>query len=181
MLISITKYIASVGLLLINFAVIAQEVTSAETVTKPGQVYQSETHKDWQILCTSSNKEVDPCSMYQLIKDKNGHPTAEINIVRVEATEGISAAATILTPHRTLLTKRMVLRLDENSVSDYPYSWCDERGCHIRIAFTDDDVLTMKNGQFGEIEIESIVAPGKPILLRLSYLGFTAAFGALQQ
>lgn len=181
MLISIAKYIVSIALLLISSVVTAQDAPKAETITKPGQVYQSAVHKDWQILCSSSNNEVDPCSMYQLIKDKDGHPTAEINIVRVEATEGISAAATILTPHRTLLTKRMILRLDEDSVSDYPYSWCDERGCHIRIAFTDDDVLTMKNGQFGEIEIENITAPGKPIVLRLSYFGFTAAFGALQR
>ena len=157
----------------------AQESVPTRTSVGFGEVYLEESFDDWQKLCVKTDRDVDPCHLYQLVTDENGHPTLEISIVRIEGQEGIAAGATIITPLETLLTHRLVLKLDLVGQSDFPYSWCDQRGCYVRIALSDDDVLTMKEGDAGTIEIRSVTAPDQPVLLLMSYLGFTAGFSSL--
>ncbi len=154
----------------------AQETTGQNPV---GQYYVSDTFKNWQKLCLSTGTEVEPCYMYQLIEDDSSHPTAEFTILRISEEEGISAAATIMTPLETLLTAKLVFSVDGAESRQYPFSWCDKRGCYARIALTDDDIFSMKKGKKGYMEIESISAPGKTIRLPFSLSGFSAAFGAL--
>ena len=144
-----------------------------------GQYYLADTFKDWQKLCLVNEQGEDPCHIYQLIKDENGHPTAEFVLFKYTDEEGIAAAATILTPLETLLPSGLLYAIDEAEAIEYPFSWCDKRGCHVRIAFTDDDVFSMKKGRKGLFRIESISAPGKPILLNVSFFGFTAAIDSL--
>ena len=146
-----------------------------------GQLYEQATHKDWKILCLNSGQEKDPCHLYQLLRDPDGHPTAEIAIHRVYGQEGISAAATVLTPLETLLTANLEFQFDGQTVSTYPFSWCHRRGCNVRIALTDDDILSMKKFGSGKIRIETIASPGSKIALQVSYLGFTAAFTSLAE
>lgn len=154
---------------------------SSNEVTTPGQVYETEVFKDWKILCVFTGREEDPCHMYQLIRDASGHPTAEIAIQRVFDQEGIAGAAMVLTPLETLLTANLRFEYDKNTSSMYPFSWCHKRGCNVRIALTDDDVLSMKTGRSGKIILETISNPGNPLELPVSYQGFTAAFGSLQE
>jgi invasion protein IalB len=159
---------------------LAQIVQPDENPLEDGQIYIAETFEDWQKLCIRQSGEKDPCHIYQLIRSKNDHPTAEIILFRIEDEEGVSAAGTILAPHKTLLTSNLVLTVEKDNPWDYPFSWCDKRGCYVRIALTDDDVLSMKKRRSGSIGIVSVTAPDQPISLPLSFLGFTAAFGSLQ-
>ena len=157
---------------------ISQENSGSDTKVI-GQYYVADTYKDWQKLCLTTGQAVEPCYMYQLIEDDTSHPTAEFTILKVNEEEGISAAATIMTPLETLLTRKMSLSVDGQDVREYPYSWCDRRGCYARVALTDDDIFGMKKGRAGYLEIESIAAPGKVIRLKFSLSGFTDAFGSL--
>ena len=153
----------------------------SDVPSSAGQIYEQATHKDWKVLCVNSGLEKDPCHIYQLLRDPGGHPTAEIFIHRVYGEEGISGAATVLTPLETLLTANLEFQFDAQSVSTYPFSWCDRRGCNVRIALTDDDVLSMKKFGAGKIRIETIANPGNKIEIDVSYLGFTAAYVALTE
>jgi invasion protein IalB len=173
---------ASVCLLILlpDHPTLAQEQSNQETEIPLGQHYLVETYKDWQKICIKTSNEGDPCHIYQLIKNTDGLPIGEITMLKVSEPEGVSAAATILTPLGTLLTSRMVLTLDDGTTGDYPYSWCDKRGCYVRVAFTDDEVLSMKKGRTGTIKIETISAPGETLTLPVSFLGFTAAIGDLR-
>ncbi|MGI9318026.1 MAG: invasion associated locus B family protein [bacterium] len=158
----------------------AQEQSATEPEVPIGQHYLVETYRDWQRICIKTNEGQDPCHIYQLIKNADGLPIGEITLLKVSEPEGVSAAATILTPLGTLLTSRLVLSLDDGTKADYPYSWCDKRGCNVRVAFTDDEVLSMKKGRAGSITIETISAPGELLKLPISFLGFTAAIGDLR-
>jgi invasion protein IalB len=163
-----------------NFA-LSQDGSGDSKDSAAGQYYLADTYQDWQKLCLATEQGEHPCHMYQLINDENGHPTAEFALFKLNVEEGIAAAATILTPLETLLPAGLAYTIDDEDLVEYPFSWCDERGCYVRIAFTDDDVFSMKKGQKGQFRIESISAPGKPILLTVSFSGFTAAFGSLDE
>ena len=163
-----------------SVAALAQTQSEDQADLPVGQHYLVETYRDWQRICIKSNEAEDPCHMYQLIKNEDGLAIGEITLLKVSEPEGVSAAATILTPLGTLLTSRLVLTLDDGTRGDYPFSWCDKRGCYVRAAFTDDEVLSMKKGRTGTIKIETISAPGEPLILPVSLLGFTAAIGDLR-
>jgi invasion protein IalB len=158
----------------------AQNNTVSEADLSPGQVYIADTFKDWEVLCIKSGDEIDSCHISQLISDGDGNPTASLSLYRYMEEEGIAAAVTILTPLKTLLTSNLELTIEDQAPVEYPFSWCDQRGCHVRIALTDDDVFSMKKGSKAKIRIESIAAPGEPVVLELSLLGFTKAFAALR-
>ncbi len=176
---TIIGMIASV-LLSHTLPLFAQAQSSQDDEVPLGQHYLVKTYRDWQKICVKTGDDTDPCHIYQLIKNDDGLPIGEITLLKVSEPEGVSAAATILTPLGTLLTSRMVLTLDDGTTGDYPYSWCDKRGCYVRVAFTDDEVLSMKKGRKGTIKIETISAPGEPLTLPISLLGFTAAIGDLR-
>lgn len=155
--------------------------STGEVSVPENTIYVSDTFKDWQKLCVQSAAGIERCHMYQLIKDSNDHPTAEMALFRVFDEEGISAAATILTPLETLLTSDLKFSVDDSKSVAYPFSWCGKRGCNARVAFTDDDIMMMKKGHQGKLEIESITSLGEIIELKISLRGFTAAFASLQE
>jgi invasion protein IalB len=160
---------------------LSQDESGNFNEARAGQYYLADTFQDWQKLCLAKAQGEHPCHMYQLIKDENGHPTSEFVLFKLNDEEGVAAAATILTPLETLLPSGLAYSIDDEDSVEYPFSWCDRRGCYARIAFTDDDVFSMKKGRNGLIRIESISAPGKPVLLNVSFSGFTAAFGSLDE
>ncbi len=166
--------------LAMSCAVAAQDNTVSVDELSPGQVYISETFRDWQRLCVKSGEETDSCHINQRINDATGHPTANISIHRYSGEEGISGTAVILTPLETLLTSGLELTIQNEAPVEYPFAWCDKLGCYARIALTDDDVFSMKQGRTGTIRIESIAAPGQPIVLNLSLWGFTKAFSSIR-
>ena len=162
---------------------ILSETGSSQSVmfeqSELGEVYIADTFRDWQKLCVRSERQTETCHIYQLVVDENGHPTAEISIVRIEGEEGIPAGATITTPLETLLTEKLELSIEVGTSAEYPYSWCDSRGCYVRVALSDDDIFGMKQGTSGTITITSLSNPRQPLELEVSFLGFAAAFEAL--
>jgi len=168
------------GLINPTLSAIAQSPTINKDEIPSGQRYLADTYKDWQRLCMKSDQAEDVCHIYQLIKNQDNLPLGEITVFKATEPEGISAVATILTPLGTLLTSQLILTLDDDTKGEYPYSWCDKGGCYVRIALTDDQVYSMKKGRSGTIQIESISAPGEPIILPISFLGLTAAIGDLR-
>ena len=178
----IDKLILMMGIILIPFVGFSVSAQDELDSTEPSyDLFQRvDTFTDWEKLCLKLKNGSDACHMYQLIKDADGHPTGAMTLHRTEQEEGISAAATILTPLETFLPSGLLFSIDGATPSEFPFSWCDTRGCFVNVAFTDDDIFSMKHGRKGAITIESITAPGKPIRLPVSFSGFTAAFGSLE-
>ena len=143
-----------------------------------GAEFIKETHGDWQINCIRQAG-VDNCSLYQLLKDENGNPTAEITILTLPKGSKAQAGVTLVTPLGTLLTAQAALRVDNGKVRRYPYSWCDRGGCYARFGLTSADIAGFKRGAGATLSLVAIAAADKPLTLPMSLTGFTAGWNAL--
>ncbi|WP_424933562.1 invasion associated locus B family protein [Amaricoccus macauensis] len=136
-----------------------------------------ETHGDWDVRCAPDESE---CFMYQLARDQNENPVAEINIVRLDNDSPASAGVTILTPLGTLLRPGLSLSVDGGERRSYPFIWCDAGGCFARFALSEEEVAVYEQGTNATLTLFSVGAPGTPVDLQLSLSGFTAAMDALE-
>ncbi|PWE33191.1 invasion associated locus B family protein [Maritimibacter sp. 55A14] len=145
-----------------------------------GDTYRASTHGAWQINCVKTEEEKDPCQMYQLIKDPQGNPVAELTVFDVPNGAQAVAGATVVSPLGTLLTTQMTLAIGDGQGKRYPFSWCDQAGCVSRLGLTGAELLALQNGTSATVTIRSIQAPDQKINLDVSLEGFTAAFKEIQ-
>lgn len=163
----------------------AQDTTSAAdtlSLGEPvepalGETYISETHGDWEIRCiTVEEGQIEPCQMYQLLSDNEGNAVAEINIFDVPDEDTLTAGATIVTPLDTLLTPGLRFAVDDSDQIRFPFSFCQQIGCFVRIGLTEDDLGSLRDGGVAAITIVPLPAPDQEVSLEVSLSGFTAAF-----
>lgn len=136
-----------------------------------------ETFGDWQVRCTPLGNE---CFMYQLARDSNKNPVAEISLLKLPKGGEAVAGMTVVSPLGTLLTSGVGVLVDNNQLGRYPFNWCSQIGCFARIGLNDQSVATLKHGKAGEMALVSISAPDHPLVLNLSLTGFTAAYDSLE-
>jgi invasion protein IalB len=136
-----------------------------------------ETHGDWELRCAPDESE---CFMYQLARDQNGNPVAEINIVRLEEGSPAEAGVTVLTPLGTLLRPGLTLAVDDGERRSFPFLWCDASGCFSRFALGTEEVDALRQGTSARLTVFSVGAPQTPVDLSVSLVGFTAAISALE-
>lgn len=131
---------------------------------------------DWELRCetTSGN-----CFMYQLARDQNDNPVAEISIVALPDQAEAAAGVTVITPLGTALAEGVVMQVDTGEARKYPFNWCTRSGCYARFGLTSAEVDAMRKGAQALVRIVSISAPDKPVVLPFSLSGFTAAHKAL--
>jgi len=151
-------------------------LTVVEDGPQLGDIYVDAEFSDWELRCIKSEAEHDPCQMYQLLKDVNGNPVAEINIFALPAEQEAAAGATVITPLETLLTQQLGLAVDGGRVKKYPFSWCSAIGCFSRLGFSDADVTAFKRGVTATLTIVPVAAPDQQVNLAVSLKGFTAAY-----
>jgi len=145
----------------------------------PGDVYVEATFSDWELRCIKSEGGgVDPCQLYQLLKDPKGNPVAEINIFPLPAGQEVAAGATVITPLETLLTQALAMSVDGSAPKKYPFSWCSTVGCFARMGFAEADIKALKRGVLATLTIVPVAAPDQRVSLKVSLNGFTAAFDA---
>ncbi|NIY81185.1 invasion associated locus B family protein [Celeribacter sp. HF31] len=141
-----------------------------------GRAYTLETHGDWEVRCINAPEgQVDPCSMYQLLKDQDGTEVAEVALFHV-GSEEVEAAATFTTPLETLLTAQLALFVDGENGRRYPFQFCNRVGCFVRAGLTTADVDLLKKGAEGMVGIVPLGRTDEPVRLKLSLTGFTAAY-----
>lgn len=155
---------------------LGQEVAPADG---PGTMYIATTHGDWQQRCIRTEDGSDPCQLYQLLKDKNANPVAEIDIVALPDGQQAVAGATIIAPLETLLTENILLQVDSGKGKVYPFTWCSTDGCIARIGFTAAEITAFKKGVKATITIVPVVAPDQKVVLEVSLKGFTAGYDAV--
>ncbi len=151
---------------------------------QPGQLYARETHGDWQVHCVKAPTDApegtkESCGLYQLLKDDQGIDVAEINMRRLPKGGKAAAGVDFASPLGSLLTAQVVMRVDSGKAKRYPYNWCERLGCFARFGLTHAEIKNMKKGVKATITIAAISDPKKPINLKMSLKGFTAAWNAL--
>jgi len=170
-------------LLIINNLALSQEASGLslgkplETLREPGEIYLAGNKGDWNVRCITGNPgEADRCEIQQLLFINENTPIADISIFKLPAGEIAVAAANVMVPLETLLTKKFRISFSEESKKEFPYSFCNKNGCLVRMGLLEEDIEAMKKGASSEISITHISKPDSAINLSLSLDGFTAAF-----
>ncbi|TDL83650.1 invasion associated locus B family protein [Palleronia sediminis] len=151
------------------------------TGTEPGTSYVATTHGDWEQRCVRTESGNDPCQLYQLLRDGDDNPVAEISIFALPPGRDAAAGSTIITPLETLLPRQITLAVDSGAAKRYPFEFCAPQGCFSRIGFTEAEVRAFKAGAAATMTIYPAGAPDQPIALDISLSGFTAGYDAVAE
>lgn len=143
--------------------------------------YVGNTHGDWELVCVRVADQQDPCQMYQLLRDAEGNPTAEITIFPLPPGQEAAAGASILTPLDTLLTAQLVMQVNGGDAKRYPFTFCTAIGCVARVGFTASEVDAFRRGATATWSLVPVAAPDQVVELNMSLIGFTAAFAELNE
>lgn len=142
-----------------------------------GQGYMKAQHAEWEVRCIKAAEGEDEiCRLYNLLKDDEGASVAEFNLSALPSGGKAAAGVDIATPLGSLLTKQVLLKVDQGKTNRYPYTWCDQLACYARFGLTMEQIDAMKRGANTEITVWSVAAPETPIKLNMSLSGFTAAW-----
>ena len=180
-------FIGSLFLFMTNTLALSQEASGLslgkplETMREPGEIYLAGTKGDWNVRCVTGNPgEDDRCEIQQLLFINDNNPIADISIFKLPAGEIAVAAANVMVPLETLLTKKFRFSFSEESKKEFPFSFCNKNGCLVRMGLLKEDIEAMKKGSSSEIAITHISSPETAINLSLSLDGFTAAFDIIE-
>jgi invasion protein IalB len=156
---------------------LGQEVNSGGI----GDTYTAAKFEDWEQRCVRTESGADPCQLYKLLKDAEGNNVAEFTVFGLPegAQSPAVAGATFIAPLETLLTSGMRLQIDEGQSKAYPFTFCAQIGCVVRLGFTAEEVAAMKQGANAVITIVPFVAPDQTVDLTVSLKGFTAGLAAV--
>lgn len=156
---------------------LGQEVNSGGI----GETYVAANFEAWEQRCVRTEGGADPCQLYKLLQDAQGNNVAEFTVFGLPAgSPGPAVAgATFIAPLETLLTSGMRLQIDEGAPKVYPFTFCAQLGCVVRLGFTAEEVDAMKKGANAVISIVPFVAPDETVTLSVSLKGFTAGLEAV--
>lgn len=146
-----------------------------------GQTYLQQTIDAWDVRCRKTADGADPCLLYQLLKDSQGNPVAEISIFSLSGSSQAVAGATVVAPLETLLTKQLGMQIDGVPAKIYPFSFCTKDGCVAKVGFTPDELDALKKGAQAQVVIVPAAAPDKQVGLSISLKGFTAGYTAVEK
>lgn len=146
-----------------------------------GQTYLQQSIDAWDVRCKKTADGADPCLLYQLLKDAQGNPVAEISIFSLAGNAQAVAGATVVAPLETLLTKQLGMQIDGVPAKIYPFSFCTKDGCVAKVGFTPDELDALKKGAQAQVAIVPAAAPDKQVTLAISLKGFTAGYAAVER
>lgn len=141
--------------------------------------YNRESHGDWQLRCLRTPDGKDPCELYQLLRDENQGPVAEISVIPFEGQA--AAIMNFVAPLETDLEMGMGLKIDAAEGRRYPFLVCAPIGCVARIGMSETELGALKRGNQATVTL--LPFGGDPeknaVNLPVSLKGFTAGFDAL--
>ena len=101
-----------------------------ESIREPGEIYLAGSKGDWNVRCvTGTPGEKDKCEIQQLIFLNENTPIADISIFKLPDGEIAVAAANVMVPLETLLTKNFRFAFSDKIVKEFEYSFCNKNGC----------------------------------------------------
>lgn len=158
----------------------ASQPAAGQPENAVGSYYTKATHGEWQLRCLRTQDGKDPCELYQLLRDDQQTPVAEVSVIPF--TGDAAAVLNFVAPLETDLQAGMGLQIDSGKANRYPFIVCAPIGCVSRLGMTDEELNLLKRGNkatisllpFGSRDEENLVS------LDLSLSGFTAGFTELQ-
>lgn len=158
----------------------ATPASEAPAANAAASAYLAETHGDWERRCARAPEgQPERCQLFQLLKDKNGNPTAQMVLFRLPEGNDVLAGAEITVPLETLLTAGLKMQVDTAKPAVFPYAFCDQMGCVAQVGFAASDVDGFKKGGAAKLVLIPALAPDQQVELNVSLKGFTAGYDAL--
>ena len=160
----------------------ANDLSLGQTVgeTPVGAQYDKSTHGDWSVRCVKAPEgKTDRCTIYQLLREENGNPIAEVSMFNLPNPGAAVAGATIVTPLETLLQPQLQIKIDDGDAKIYPYSFRNKTGCFACVGFTALELASLERGNAAIVTIFAVAKPKEPINITMSLNGFTSAYDAL--
>jgi invasion protein IalB len=142
-------------------------------------IYIEDQFGDWNLRCFTNPEGEDPCQLYQLLREADGNPIAEMAVFKLEGQPPFVAGATVVVPLMTLLPEELVVSIDGGPSKAYPYRVCTETGCIVQMALSQADVDAFKRGAEAIIGLVPAQAPDRRIKIKVSLSGFTAGYDAV--
>ncbi|MBD3763960.1 MAG: invasion associated locus B family protein [Rhodobacterales bacterium] len=156
-----------------------QPAPEAAAEDGPGSSYVAATFDAWEQRCVREADGSDPCQLYQLLKDAEGNPVAEISLFALpRAQQAAVAGATIIVPLETLLPEGLTLAVDGANPKRYPLTFCAPIGCIARVGFTAEEIEAFRKGATATLSLLPALAPDQRVTLTISLKGFTAGYAA---
>jgi invasion protein IalB len=134
------------------------------------------THGAWEIRCEPQGQQ---CFLYQLARDADNNPVAEMSLVKLPEGSEAVAGITVVTPLGTFLVPGLGLQIDSGQTSRHEFTFCTQVGCFARFGVAADAIAAMKRGRVARLTVASVASPNEPVQLEVSLSGFTAGFDAL--
>lgn len=151
-----------------------------EDLNQVGQPYTRDVNEAWEMRCIRGEEGADePCQMYQMMDDGQGAPVAEVSMFRLPEGGQAVAGATVIVPLETSLTSQLTVSIDGDKTRRYPFAFCNQIGCYVRLGLTADDIAAFKRGNEATLTIVPAMAPDQEVALTLSLKGFTASYDSV--
>ncbi|MEB8386195.1 invasion associated locus B family protein [Rhodobacteraceae bacterium KMM 6894] len=150
-----------------------------EVAPEEPAIYIEDQFGDWNLRCFRNPDGEDPCQLYQLLREADGNPIAEIAVFKLEGQPPYVAGATVVVPLMTLLPEELIVSIDGGPSKAYPYRVCTETGCIVQMALSQADVDGFKRGNKAMIGLVPAQAPDQRIKIPVSLTGFTAGYEAV--
>lgn len=129
-------------------------------------------YQDWTVRCKTSAQ----CQMTQLVKNpETGRPV--MRVVMGYPPRINRPALIFLLPLGVGLPPGVVLTVNGSQTYHFPYKVCMEQGCRASLVVDDTLLAKLKNGIKAKVRLAG--PQGKPISLKFSLMGFTAANNAI--
>jgi len=164
---------------IISTFAIAQTNTSIQDQVELGETYKKADYGSWTLRCVRTNSQIDPCELFQILRNSSGAPVVEFTMLDFESNANVVAGANVITPLETLLTSQLIVKVGDETSQSYPFAFCLKVGCVARIGLTKTDLKKYKEGESATVIIVPANAPDSPQNLSLSLSGFTAGYAAL--
>lgn len=140
----------------------------------PGVPFVKELSGDWEVRCVANEAGAETCQLFQLMRNEDDHPVAEVSLFRTPKGGKAVAAATIIAPLETLLTRNISISVDGARPFVYPFSFCTKVGCFARLGLTAAEVNAFKRGRSAKVTMYHFSQPNQPVTVTMSLTGFTA-------
>ena len=137
-------------------------------------IYLKHRFKDWEVHCARSTDNREQCQAYYLVQDQEGNSLAEWSAFSV-APDNSNAGSTIVVPLETLLTKMLLIQVDDGPIRSHPFSVCSTYGCLVQIVFSQAQVAELGKGRTAFLTFVPAVTPNEPFRLQVSLSGFREA------
>lgn len=161
--------------LLVGLALFPVVQAQAQSDTTPDALRES--FRDWVVQCQKIEGDGRACEMVQQVT--HGETQQRVMLISFRLDTESRLVGVIVTPFGLRLSEGVQFKVGDAVIAQYGFDTCLAEGCLVVAAFGEKEIAAMRGGIDGEISM--VARSGDAVGLPVSFLGFSAALGRLQE